>query len=148
MYVRKRLTMATAVMALGAGLVAVTPAQAAPASTTSTWYMSGKSLGGNTRISGTYRYHVTGYTDKGSKIYGGSFSNAGARDVIRGNGLEAVLALSYYSWSGGAWHYSPRHAVKVNSFGSWTFKNKKDVYGYACDRKVGTKKLINCKRSW
>ena len=52
--------------------------------------------------------------------------------------------MRYDSWSGGAWHYHPLHAVKVASFGSWTFNNKRQVYGYACDRRVGTTKLINC----
>lgn len=144
MNTRKHVAALAATVALVGGVAAVSPAQAAPAGTTD-HYIGGKSLSGNTKIHGTYRYHVTGYTPTGEAIYGGSFSNTGAQDMIRGNGLEAVFALSYYSWSGGAWHSSPRHAVKVNSFGSWTFNNKKRVYGYACDRKVGTTKLINCK---
>ncbi|QLJ02878.1 hypothetical protein HZZ00_18920 [Streptomyces sp. NEAU-sy36] len=130
--------------ALAGGIAAAAPAQAA----TSTYYINTKSLSGNTQITGTYRYRVTGWTSSGEAIYGGSFSNTGARDRISGNGLQAVFALSYYSWSGGAWHYHSRYAVKVNSFGSWTFNNKKNIKPWACDRKVGTTKLINCRAPW
>ncbi|MFE7358630.1 hypothetical protein ACFU8Q_37465 [Streptomyces sp. NPDC057543] len=146
MNTRKQVAALAAIVSLVGGAVAASPAaHAASVSKTQTKYISGTSLSKNTKISGTYRYYVTGYTGNGEPIYGGSFSNTGAKDAIKGNGLEAVFALSYYTWSGGAWHASSRHAVKVNRFDSWTFKNKKRVYGYACDRKVGTKKLINCK---
>ncbi len=147
MNIRKHAAALAATVALVGGAAAATPAHATPAGST-TYYISARSLSGNTQISGTYRYHVTGYTPQGERIYGGSFSNTGARDGIRGNGLEAVFALSYYSWSGGAWHYSPRHTVKVASFGSWTFDNKYAIRVWACDRKVSTTKLVNCKAQW
>ncbi|WP_128429445.1 hypothetical protein [Streptomyces cyaneus] len=113
-------------------------AQAAP------HYLNGKSKTGNAEISGTYEYHVTGHTTSGDPIYGGKFTNAGARDAIPGNRLEAVFALEYYTWSGGAWKYQPRYASRVNSFDSWGFNNKKDIRVWACDRQVGTTTLKNC----
>lgn len=145
MNVRKHVAVLTATAALVGGVAAAAPAHAAAGKRI---YINARSLSGNTQISGTYRYHVTGRTGNGEPIYGGSFSNAGARDRIPQNRLQAVFALSYSTWSGGAWHYKRRYAVKVGSFGSWTFKNKKDIRVWACDRKLGTVKLINCKAQW
>ncbi|MFE5805470.1 hypothetical protein [Streptomyces sp. NPDC056491] len=104
---------------------------------------------GKAEISGTYEYHVSGTIPQtNEKIYAGSFKGATARDKVAGDGYEAVLALSYQDWKGGAWHPVNNYVAVVNGSKSWTFKNKKDVKAYACDRKVGTTKLLNCRAAW
>ncbi|MFJ1566638.1 hypothetical protein ACIOG8_20875 [Streptomyces erythrochromogenes] len=67
---------------------------------------------------------------------------------MAGDGYEAVLALSYQDWAGGAWVPVKNKVAVVNGSKSWTFKNKKDVKAYACDRKVGTTKLVNCRAAF
>ncbi|GAA2620801.1 hypothetical protein GCM10010425_13960 [Streptomyces spororaveus] len=107
------------------------------------------STSGKAEISGTYEYHVSGTIPQTKeKLYAGSFKGATAKDKVAGDGYEAVLALSYQDWKGGAWHSVKNHVAVVNGSKSWTFKDKKDVKAYACDRKVGTAKLLNCRAAW
>ncbi|MFJ6048713.1 hypothetical protein [Streptomyces sp. NPDC092307] len=107
------------------------------------------STSGKAEISGTYEYHVSGTIPQtGEKLYSGSFAGATAKDKVAGDGYEAVLALAYQDWKDGAWHRVTNYVAVVNGSKSWTFKNKKDVKAYACDRKVGTTKLLNCRAAW
>ncbi|MFG2988194.1 hypothetical protein ACGFZK_02590 [Streptomyces sp. NPDC048257] len=103
---------------------------------------------GKAEISGTYEYHESGTIPNGEKLYAGSFKGATAKDKVAGDGYEAVLALSYQDWKDGAWQPVKNYVAVVNSSRSWTFKNKKDVKAYACDRKVGTTRLLNCRAAW
>ncbi|MFD7914458.1 hypothetical protein ACFV30_27700 [Streptomyces sp. NPDC059752] len=104
---------------------------------------------GKAEISGTYEYHVSGtIPGTNEKLYSGSFQGATAKDKVAGDGYEAVLALAYQDWKDGAWHKVTNYVAVVNGTKSWTFKNKKDVKAYACDRKVGTTKLLNCRAAW
>lgn len=98
------------------------------------------------RISGTYTYWRSG-TAAGRALYDGRFSGATAQDRVSGDGYEAVLALKYDDFVGGAWKPVKNRVAVVNGTKSWGFKNKANVTAYACDRKVGTKKLLNC-RAW
>ena len=73
MNTRKHVAALAATVALIGGVVAASPAHAATASNPSTTYVyhiSGKSKSGNTTISGTYSYRVTGHTSAGENIYG------------------------------------------------------------------------------
>ncbi|WP_327739299.1 hypothetical protein OG749_41300 [Streptomyces nojiriensis] len=107
------------------------------------------SASGKAEISGTYEYHVSGtIPGTNEKLYAGSFQGATAKDKVAGDGYEAVLALAYQDWKDGGWHKVTNHVAVVNGTRSWTFKNKKDVKAYACDRKVGTTKLLNCRAAW
>ncbi|MFJ4519148.1 hypothetical protein [Streptomyces sp. NPDC088816] len=115
---------------------------AGPASAT-TVNLYGLSSSRNAEVSGQYEWHAAG-TAGGYTYYAGGFSNAGARDVIPNNGLEAVLALEYDTWANGAWAHQARYASKVNTFASWTFNYKKNIRVWACDRAVGTTTLKNC----
>ncbi|MFH8485154.1 hypothetical protein [Streptomyces longisporoflavus] len=95
------------------------------------------------KISGTYQYWQAG-TGGGRALYDGKFSGATAEDKVAGDGYEAVLALKYDEFSGGAWRTVRNKVAVVNGTRSWTFKNKANVVAYACDRKVGTTRLLNC----
>ncbi|MFE7182522.1 hypothetical protein [Streptomyces erythrochromogenes] len=107
------------------------------------------STSGKAEVGGTYEYHVSGsIPGSQEKLYAGSFQGAYAKDKVSGDGYEAVLALSYQDWVGGAWVSVKNKVAVVNGSKSWTFKNKKDVKAYACDRKVGTTKLLNCRAAF
>nr|WP_308402638.1 hypothetical protein [Streptomyces sp. AC550_RSS872] len=106
-----------------------------------------RSTSGKAEISGTYKYWASG-TAAGRPLYDGSFSGATARDRVAGDGYEAVLALKYDEFTNGAWRTVKNKVAVVNGTKSWSFKNKANVYAYACDRKVGKKPLLNCKRAW
>ncbi|MEW2136330.1 hypothetical protein AB0892_06925 [Streptomyces sp. NPDC005409] len=104
---------------------------------------------GKAEISGTYEYHVSGeIPDTKEKLYAGSFKGATAKDKVAGDGYEAVLALSYQDFRNGAWYPVKNYVAVVNGSKSWTFKNKKDVKAWACDRKVGTTQLLNCRAAF
>ncbi|MFF5506217.1 hypothetical protein [Streptomyces roseolus] len=102
---------------------------------------------GKAEIGGTYKYWQAGEAG-GRTLYDGSFSGAYAKDKVSGDGYEAVLALKYDSFEGGAWRTVKNKVAVVNGSKSWTFKNKANVIAYACDRKVGRTALENCKRAW
>lgn len=131
-------------MALGATALtsALVVGLASPASA-ATVNLYGVSLSKNAEVSGQYEWRAAG-TAGGFTYYAGSFSNAGARDAISGNGLEAVLALEFDTWANGAWTHKNRYASRVNTFDSWTFNYKKNIRVWACDRAVGTTTLKNC----
>ncbi|WJV51002.1 hypothetical protein [Streptomyces flavofungini] len=97
------------------------------------------------KISGTYQYWYAGKDAGGRAFYDGKFSGATAQDRAPGDGYEAVLALKYDEFKGGGWRTVKNRVAVVNSTKSWSFKAKDKVTAYACDRKVGTKKLLNCK---
>lgn len=95
-------------------------------------------------ISGTYQYWKTG-TGAGRAFYDGKFTGVTAKDRAAGDGYEAVMALDYDEFVGGGWRHVKKKVVVVNSTKSWTFKAKANVKGFACDRRVGAAKPINCK---
>ncbi|GHC83956.1 hypothetical protein [Streptomyces flavofungini] len=99
------------------------------------------------KISGTYQYWYAGKDTSGRAFYDGKFSGATAQDRVSGDGYEAVLALKYDEFTGGGWRTVKNRVAVVNSTKSWSFRAKDKVVAYACDRKVGTKKLLNC-RAW
>ncbi|MFE9679381.1 hypothetical protein ACFYO5_35610 [Streptomyces sp. NPDC006259] len=98
------------------------------------------------KISGTYQYWYAGRAG-GRALYDGRFMGATAEDRVAGDKYQAVLALKYDEFVGGAWRPVKNRVAVVNGTKSWSFKNKANVVAYACDRKVGTKKLLNCD-SW
>ncbi|GGR83380.1 hypothetical protein GCM10010252_22610 [Streptomyces aureoverticillatus] len=106
----------------------------------------GASASSKAKISGTYQYWRSG-TGAGRALYDGRFSGATAQDRVAGDGYEAVLALKYDEFVGGGWRTVKNRVAVVNGTKSWGFKNKANVTAYACDRKVGTKRLLNC-RAW
>ncbi|EPH44766.1 hypothetical protein ABT390_12620 [Streptomyces aurantiacus] len=106
----------------------------------------GTSASSKARISGTYQYWRAG-TGGGRALYDGKFSGATAQDRVAGDGYEAVLALKYDEFVGGGWRTVKNRVAVVNGTKSWGFKNKANVTAYACDRKVGTSRLLNC-RAW
>lgn len=105
----------------------------------------GTSGSSKAKISGTYQYWYAGKDANGRAFYDGKFSGATAQDRVAGDGYEAVLALKYDEFKGGGWRTVKNRVAVVNSTKSWSFKAKDKVVAYACDRKVGTKKLLNCK---
>lgn len=104
----------------------------------------GASGSGKARISGKYQYWYAGSVH-GRAFYDGKFSGARAQDRAAGDGYEAVLALKYDEFNGGRWRTVKNRVAVVNSTKSWSFRGKDKVVAYACDRKVGTKRLLNCK---
>ncbi|WP_405656781.1 hypothetical protein [Streptomyces sp. RK9] len=104
----------------------------------------GASGSGKARISGKYQYWYAG-SAHGRAFYDGKFSGARAQDRAAGDGYEAVLALKYDEFNGGGWRTVKNRVAVVNSTKSWSFRGKDKVVAYACDRKVGTKRLLNCK---
>lgn len=68
-----------------------------------------------------------------------------AQDRVSGGEHEAVLALKYDEFVGGGWWTVKNRVAVANSTKSWSFRGKDKLVAYACDRKQGTEKLLNCR---
>ncbi|WP_371667030.1 hypothetical protein OG985_05085 [Streptomyces sp. NBC_00289] len=130
-----------------ASLAATVVLGVASSASATTMGFSATSTSGKSKIGGTYEYHSVGTAD-GRTLYDGSFQNASAQDQQAGDGVEAVLALSYDEWTNGAWHHVTNKVAVVNGTDSWSFHDKANVKAWACDRKVGTTALLNIKAAW
>ncbi|MFI5761902.1 hypothetical protein ACIA8F_13280 [Streptomyces sp. NPDC051563] len=142
-------------IALGAAALssAVVLGFAGTASAT-TFGFSATSQSSKSQISGTYEYHYSGTADSnnpkggGSNLYDGKFTSSTAKDLVAGDGVEAVLALQYDEYKDGIWARKSNVVAVANGTKTWTFSNKANVTAYACDRAVNTTKLLNCKAAW